>query len=945
MENALKYLVVIFGLLLVASCATDTETTQPPLSKNEIQQTSGEVFIIRQSPNDDRHYRYIILDNKLRVLLVSDSKTDKAAASLVVLRGQNHDPEEFAGLAHFLEHMLFIATEKYPTVDEYQKFISANGGSSNAYTAADHTNYFFDIQRDYFREGLDRFAQFFISPLLDPAYVEREKNAVHSEYQLQIKDDGWRGFSAIKAAMNPEYPGSRFHIGSLDTLGEGVDEALARFREQQYSADQMILVALSHESLDSIESFVTTLFGAIENRDVGRAEVMPRAFLDKDLPLTLTYRSLRDSRRVTYNFPVPSTNLHYRQKPTLYITNLLGHEGDGSLHQRLKSEGWIENLAAGSNRIDPQNTLISIDIELTDDGAAHIQAITNLLFAYVDLLKANPPDAWRYAEQARVAELGFRFQEKSSPTGFVYRVGPMLELYPPEHVLSAPYLMEDFDPALINDYIELLNPDNLVMEIVGPDVETDRLEPWFQVPYRIDHTTPQPRREANARLALPDANVFLPESLDLLNNDQAGPSPVVDTSTISFWLDRDTEFAVPRANLFLILGVRGGFATPIDIVMARLYQRLITDSRTELTYPATLAGLSYHLSVAADGFRLGISGYNDKQRELLTAVLDDFTRIDLDADKFALHKAEMVREWRDFKKERPFTQTYATLTHLLLSSSWPPSSLADALAPLSVEDLHRWRSDKLTGFNVMGFAHGNVDEATVLNLANLIEESLPTRAFKLHNPIIMEISKSLKLALPVDHQDSSMVLYLQDADSSFEQRARSALAVQLLRQAYFTSLRTEQQLGYVVTITNRTMRDRGGITFIIQSPIASPAELEAATRDFLQARLPAIAEMSEDEFEQNKSGLVARLTETDKNLGQRSQRYWADLDLGVLTFDSREQIAGLVADLDKPAMLKFLQGVVRRVASQRLLIYNQGKFTEAPIAGELLTDVGSFKRS
>ena len=44
-------------------------------------------------------------------------------------------------------------------------------------------------------------------------------------------------------------------------------------------------------------------------------------------------------------------------------------------------------------------------------------------------------------------------------------------------------------------------------------------------------------------------------------------------------------------------------------------------------------------------------------------------------------------------------------------------------------------------------------------------------------------------------------------------------------------------------------------------------------------------------------------------------------------------------------MLKFLQGVVRRVASQRLLIYNQGKFTEAPIAGELLTDVGSFKRS
>ena len=260
LETALKYLFAVLGLVLVASCATDTETTQPSASKDD--------FIVRQSPNDDRNYRYIILDNDLRVFLVSDPETDKAAASLVVLRGQNHDPEQFGGLAHFLEHMLFIGTEKYPTVDEYQQFVAANGGSSNAYTAADHTNYFFDIHPDYFRAGLDRFSQFFIAPLLDPTYVEREKNAVHSEYQLQIKDDAWRGFSALKAAMNPAYPGARFHIGSLDTLGEGVDEALAKFRAQNYSADQMILVAFTNESLDTMQAWVTPLFSAIENHDI-----------------------------------------------------------------------------------------------------------------------------------------------------------------------------------------------------------------------------------------------------------------------------------------------------------------------------------------------------------------------------------------------------------------------------------------------------------------------------------------------------------------------------------------------------------------------------------------------------------------------------------------------------------------------------------------------------
>jgi secreted Zn-dependent insulinase-like peptidase len=378
--------------------------------------------------------------------------------------------------------------------------------------------------------------------------------------------------------------------------------------------------------------------------------------------------------------------------------------------------------------------------------------------------------------------------------------------------------------------------------------------------------------------------------------------------------------------------------------MAQLYQRLLTDSRNELTYPAMLAGLSYRLSVAPDGFRLRLAGYNDKQGDLLAAVLDNFTQINLDPDKFAVHKAELVREWRDFKKQRPYTQTYATLQHLLLSSSWPPATLADVLAPLTVDDLNDWRKEKLHAFNVLGFAHGNVDETSVANIAALIERNLPTGAFELRNPDVRDISESLKIALPVDHQDASMVLYVQDTDSSFEQRARSAFAVQLLRQAYFTSLRTEQQLGYVVAVTNRLIRDRGGITFIVQSPVASPADLEAATRNFMQEQLVAIAEMPDDEFERNKAGLITRLLETDKNLGQRSHRYWADLDLGVLTFDSQAQIAQILTGLDKSAMLKFINGIAEHVQGQRLLIYNLGKFAEAPIQGTPVTDVVTFKR-
>src|SRR5690554_4694752 len=90
---------------------------------------------VETSPNDPREYRHLFLDNKLEVLLISDPATDKAAAAMDVHVGSRDDPKEYQGLAHFLEHMLFLGTETYPEAGEYQSFITQHGGSHNAYTS------------------------------------------------------------------------------------------------------------------------------------------------------------------------------------------------------------------------------------------------------------------------------------------------------------------------------------------------------------------------------------------------------------------------------------------------------------------------------------------------------------------------------------------------------------------------------------------------------------------------------------------------------------------------------------------------------------------------------------------------------------------------------------------------------------------------------------------
>jgi secreted Zn-dependent insulinase-like peptidase len=137
-------------------------------------------------------YRIVELANGLRVMLVSDPTTETGGAAVNTHAGSFQDPPGFEGLAHFHEHMLFLGTAKYPGEDAYEGFLSANGGHSNAYTADEDTNFYFECATSALAGALDRFAQFFIAPSLLPDMVEREVSAIDSEHRGNIPDDGWR---------------------------------------------------------------------------------------------------------------------------------------------------------------------------------------------------------------------------------------------------------------------------------------------------------------------------------------------------------------------------------------------------------------------------------------------------------------------------------------------------------------------------------------------------------------------------------------------------------------------------------------------------------------------------------------------------------------------------------------------------------------------------------
>lgn len=111
-----------------------------------------------------------------------------------------------------------MGTEKYPNENEYAEFIKNNGGFNNAFTSLTDTNYHFDCSNEAFKDALDRFAQFFISPLLKEDSAEREMQAVDSEFNMSTQVDFWRVFQIIEKHSHPDSKLNTFNCGNLKTL-------------------------------------------------------------------------------------------------------------------------------------------------------------------------------------------------------------------------------------------------------------------------------------------------------------------------------------------------------------------------------------------------------------------------------------------------------------------------------------------------------------------------------------------------------------------------------------------------------------------------------------------------------------------------------------------------------------------------------------------------------
>jgi protease-3 len=916
-------------------------------------------IVINKSPNDERDYAAVTLDNGLKVLMVSDPTTEKSAAALSVGVGAFSDPMDFQGMAHYLEHMLFMGSESFPEPDGYMNFAAENGGSSNAYTSSEITNYMITIENTAFPEALHRLSEFFSAPILDPGYIQKEKNAVNAEWSMRRESEG-RSIYRLQRALLGEHPANRFTIGNLETLADKSDRELhpatIAFFEKYYSANLMSLVLISPLPAAEMAVLAEQHFSLIPNKNVEKPVVTTEVSFDDVAGKLIRFKPQRDLRELRLSYLIDNNQSEWRSKPGDYLGYVIGSEMPGTPADKLKSLGLISQLITSSyESLYGNYGTFEISVQLTPDGMKRREDIVEVLTGYIELLRQEGVDD-RYADEYKQSlENRFTFLEKTDDFSYASSLAAAMQDYPIENVIDAPYRFDGFNQAAVDSLLGQLVPKRLNVWYISQEEPTDSELEFYVGPHSVEDLVPIEAANALAAanrlgLTLPSKNGLLPANFDL-REPSTEATPIAVADNVTFWLKGSDYFAgLPKGFARIQLSSDLALNSVDNQVYLSLWQSLYDLKQARLATEASIAGMSLNLD-ASNGITLTVSGFTDKQPELLERALAGL-RVAPTELEFGQAVERYLRRIENSKRAFPYTRFTPLLGLLTREGRFSDTSLVLAASKANLADFTAFTETVLADSHVRGFFFGNYNEADVQTAYQQISKTLTPSASSgyaragIYDP---EPSATLMLNLEVPVDDLGMMYAFAAPEASVKNQALSRILARHLRVRAFETLRTEEQLGYAAGGGALDLYLHPMVIFYIQTPVKGPQDMLDRFNAYTLEYRDELMGLSEESFDKFKAGVLTALTEPPKNLSSEAGPFASDWAIERYDFDTRAKLISAVESATLDDVQTFYDSTVFGESRSRIVIQLKGqRYGSEPFGtideSTVVDDVDQFHR-
>lgn len=857
-----------------------------------------------------------------------DSNSDKlSAAALCVAIGSFSDPPDIPGLAHFLEHMVFMGSEKYPNENGFDSYLGKHGGSSDAFTDCEQTMFHFDVEKNYFERALDRFAQFFIRPLMKKDAVDRETEAVDSEFEVALPDDDNRIEQLLGNLANEFHPMSKFLWGNAETLkvrpkATGIDiyQRLKEFWEKHYRAQNMTLVVQAKDSLDVLEKMIRSIFSAIPSSFEPNT-----SFSHLDPPYEMSvfnkvYKVIpvQDNHILILTWALPSVLSHYRVKPLYYLGWLLGHEGKGSIDSYLKKRHLAFDLEAGAEDSGTENnsscSLFQIQITLTDEGFKNVDEVIKAIFQYLSMLRKFGPQRQIFDEIKMIQENQFMWIEQIEPQEYVQELALAMVLYKPEDYLTGSSLLWDYDEKLINDCTDALTCEKVNIVIMSNTYQEkgicDKECPWFKTRYGIeeipnDWLDKWKAPELNAELHLPAPNKFIATDFSLKEADiPASSFPVIinegPINKLSY--KKDNIFSVPRAFVYIFLKSNFINRSAQSMCMTDIYVKLLEKSLTELAYDASQADLSYAIKAFSSGVVIKIGGFSQKMAELFQVIVDKVFKLELLEKEFEMAKDEWKTIYHNHSI-KPSSLNKDLRLSLLVHNHWTMIDRLYCLPSITSQLISDFIKEFLSTAATEMLIQGNITVQEAKELENYLLEKMDLSS---RSPLPLQTTsispqddEIVVTELPdyaiyhrtnnLNTNDDNCVItnYYQHGPTGIREQQMMQLLLTHMEEPCFDTLRTNKQLGYIVYSSSRQTHGILGYSITIQSQSTkfSMRYLDEEIENFLNNFKIKIDRMKSERFNRLVKSIITLKRCEDTNMKEEVERNWGEIIDGTYLFN------------------------------------------------------------
>ena len=906
---------------------------------------------ILKSPKDTRQFATLTLANEMEVLLVQDTSSDISAVSLALGVGSFQNPANQQGLAHYLEHMLFLGTEKYPEPNTLQKFIDHNSGSWNAYTAADHTNYFFSLPAEKLDEALDMFSDYFKAPLFDLEYSDKERNAVNSEWSMGRSQDGRIIHYLSGITGNPQHPASQLAVGNLETLadkeGSILNEELVSFFNRYYSSNIMKLVMVSKLPLDQQEALARKHFGGVENKYIEKPSVKVPGVTATEMGKKIHYKSVMDLKMLVLSFPIPNNLDQWKSKPNNYIVSLLASEEPGTVAQQLREKNLAKAVYA---RVNPSandyDGNFEIYAELTDEGMTKRDEIIASLFAYVDLIRKHGVDEKYFLEQQAINQKKFANMEMQQPLQTAIGLSATLLTFEPQWAIAHPYVYEKFDRKAVRNVLKQLEPERARIWYISQTESATTPVPFHEGAYDVQAVEAADIKRwkalaASIQYQLPAENdLFSKSAVKVLPSTLEKPKLLKDTDGVEVWLTHSKQFQGQKGKIDILLNTPMSSANAKNQMLAKLFASAMNSQQLSLVDRAGQAGIGIQFLFNKTDFVVSLSEFNAKHPLLVERIFTELADWSISDAEFAKAKDSLRQNLINREKSPPIRQLGDLLGRQLMENSWSREEEKTVVDGLTKQELLDYKGRLFTHNRLRVFAYGNYDESTVLKIAADVEGRLPVKRksseLYVRKPMDPVAGRNIvyKEAL-TGHTDNALLQQFSVAEKSILSKAQLVTLDALLGNSFFTQLRTNEQLGYVVGTAASTDGDFAGLLFYVQSNNKDLPAIKTRIERFQKEFLSELEATAPEVIEQIKTSQLALLNKLPSDYHEEMGPLLSDFYGGRLDFDSKEKLKAEFPHVTKEAIVALYKSLVLNAGGRNAVVQLKGSsFADTEFASD-----------